>query len=168
MAYKQKKAEPKKIERKKKKERQATIFDFGEDHIPKEEEINVDYEDLSLEDFETYEERPKRELTSNEKLVLSFFKQHDHWDDLSKPMIVFEKAKLNVYAESLGIFDKWLIDFGIFLCALCRKDGQKHKLQKVKYIGHICKECGLKYQTQIRELMKSANAMMRLNASKRD
>ena len=120
-------------------------------------------EQATLEEFEVVEEWTRRELTPKEKLALRMLQLPEHWNDLDGPSLVMEKAKANVYIESLGIKCSWLIDYGFFLCSFCRKDGTKHKLQKVKYIGCICKECALKYRKKINDMIRNVNAILRFN-----
>lgn len=122
----------------------------------------------TLDEFEVIEEETKKELTAKESFALGLMRMPNHWNELEKPLLVLEKAKVNVFVASLGYKGYWLIDLGVYACSLCNKDGSKHKLHNVKYIGHICKECGTKYQTQIRELMKSASALLVMKNSKRE
>lgn len=122
----------------------------------------------ALEDFEVIEET-RRELTSKEKMALKLLRHHDHWDEMEDPLIVIEKAIINAYIENLGMKNcRWAIGYGIFLCTFCRKDGIEHKLQKVSHIGSVCKECALKYQKEIRNLLNSVNTMTKWNGLKRD
>jgi hypothetical protein len=123
-------------------------------------------EQAQLEDFEVFEE-VKRELTAKQKFALNLLRHHEHWDEMENPLIVMEKAKINAYIKKLGVENcGWAIGYGIFLCTFCRKDGIKHKLQKVNHIGSVCKECALKYQTEIRDLLNSINTMMKWNGLK--
>jgi len=122
----------------------------------------------TLDEFEIVEEELKIELSVKQKFILDLMRMPDYWNDLEKPLLVLDKAKINAYVASHGYEGYWVIDLGIYACSLCRKDGSKHKLHNVNYIGYICQECREKYQTQIQELMKNANALRIMNGSKRE
>ena len=90
------------------------------------------------------------------KLATTIFPRYrEDWLDLEEPLIILEKIKQNAALNKMGLnTGRWPIGYGVFMCSMCRRDGTKHKLKKVKSLGYICAECALKYQTEIKEMMK--------------
>lgn len=79
----------------------------------------------------------------------------EDWLNLEEPLIVLEKIKQNAALNKMGLnTGRWPVGYGVFMCSMCRRDGTKHKLKKVKHLDYICEECASKYQMEIKETLK--------------
>ncbi len=118
---------------------------------------NAAFLTASLSDYFKSERKPRKEITAQEEMVIDLLRWRDGWSNIDRALVILEKAKINSYIQSLGVKAKWLIDYGVFLCSLCRKDGVDEKLQKVKYIGCVCWKCKVKWKMEIQEMMTYAS-----------